>query len=215
LRNRLSLANHRAINSLLADPGFDRKEATLDEALGWLETTITQLTALSGFALDGMTRDDGWRFLSIGRRLERLTFQSLAIATALDAGRGSGLTWLLRLSDSFVTYHSRYMARPEWLPVLDLLVMDRTNPRALAFNAHGIEDYLGKLGNAYGPIECAEFSAAVRAIDELPVNALQPDNALLRDAIQGLRNAAHQLSDLLAQRFFNHAHAGVWAALGL
>ena len=44
----------------------------------------------------------------------------LSLQVALSEGRSSGLTWLLRLSDSIVTYRSRYMARPEWLPVLDL-----------------------------------------------------------------------------------------------
>jgi len=29
--------------------------------------------------------------------------------------------WLLELADSVVTYRSRYVSRPEWLPVLDLL----------------------------------------------------------------------------------------------
>jgi hypothetical protein len=29
-------------------------------------------SSLTGFAMDNMTRDDGWRFLIIGRRIERL-----------------------------------------------------------------------------------------------------------------------------------------------
>ena len=98
----------------------------------------TAFTTLSGFALDGMTRDPGWRFLSIGRRLERLqSLCTLAAAHALAGPRRDATsTWLLRLADSIITYRARYMARPEWLPVLDLLIRDEANPRSIAFQVH-------------------------------------------------------------------------------
>jgi hypothetical protein len=81
LRDRMSMDNWRTINVLVKDPVFG-KETSLPEALNWLDRTITGLMTLSGFALDGMTRDDGWRFLSIGRRLERLAFQCLLLQIA-------------------------------------------------------------------------------------------------------------------------------------
>ena len=42
-----------------------------------------ELLALSGAQLDRMTRDDGWRMLSVGRQLERLHFLSDALLQAL------------------------------------------------------------------------------------------------------------------------------------
>ena len=99
LRDRMSLDNWRTINSLVRDPILDN-DATLLDTLGWLDRTITSMMTLSGFALDGMTRDDAWRFLSIGRRLERLTFQCLALQIAFEHRVNSGLTWLLSLADS-------------------------------------------------------------------------------------------------------------------
>ena len=95
------------------------------------------MMTLSGFVLDGMTRGIGWRFLSMGRRVERLATMCTALQVAIEDGRGHGLDWLLDLADSTVTYRSRYLVAPEWLPVLDLLVRDDANPRSLAFQVEG------------------------------------------------------------------------------
>jgi uncharacterized alpha-E superfamily protein len=100
---------------------------------------------LSGFALDGMTRDHGWRFLSIGRRIERLQFICSLLREALAGPADADLGWVLELADSSITYRSRYMARPEWLPVLDLLVRDVHNPRSVVFQLKGLNDFVGRI----------------------------------------------------------------------
>jgi uncharacterized alpha-E superfamily protein len=214
LRDRMSMDNWRTINALVKDPLFG-KEASLPDALNWLDRTITGLMTLSGFAMDGMTRDDGWRFLSIGRRLERLAFQCLVLQIALQHGRAHGLTWLLRLTDSIVTYRTRYMARPEWLPVLDLLVLDGANPRSVRYQANGIYSYLKKMEDAYGNCGSELLRPCIEALDRLdPACDLQPENVQLLDTVDLLRSTAFSLSDGLSHRFFNHAQTNVWAALG-
>jgi len=216
LRDRMSPDNWRAIKSLVRDPVFNNAAVTLSDTLGWLDRTINGMMTLSGFALDGMTRDDGWRFLSIGRRLERLTFQCLALQIAFEHRVNSGLTWLLSLADSIGTYRSRYLARPEWLPVLDLLVLDGENPRSVMFQTAGIHSALAKLEAALGPCGSELFAPGLQTLEGLdPTRDLQPENTHLRETIDALRGAAFALSDRLTQRFFNHAETAVWATLGL
>ena len=215
LRDRMSLDNWRTINSLIKDPLFG-ESASLADTLNFLDRTITSLMTMSGFALDGMTRDDGWRFLSIGRRLERLAFQCLALQTAFAAEHDSGLTWLLRLADSIVTYRGRYMSRPEWLPVLDLLILDAANPRSIAFQAFGVQSYLLKMEARYGPCGSellAPLTEALSAID--PGRDLQPESASLRALVNQLRASAFALSDQLTHRFFTHARGSTLATLGM
>ncbi len=215
LRDRMSIDNLRTINTLIRDPVINRT-VSLSEALGWLNRTITSMMTLSGFALDGMTRDDGWRFFSIGRRVERLAFHCLALEAAFEHRAHSGLTWLLLLADSSVTYRSRYMARPEWLPVLDLLVLDADNPRSLMFQIAGIHSALLKLEAAYGACGSELFGMAVTTLEHLdPARDLRPDNSHLRETINTLRGAAFTLNDRLTQRFFNHAHTASRAMLGV
>jgi uncharacterized circularly permuted ATP-grasp superfamily protein/uncharacterized alpha-E superfamily protein len=215
LRDRMSLDNWRTINGLIKDPVFGRK-ATLSDTLNWLDRNVTSLMTLSGFALDGMTRDDGWLFLSIGRRLERLAFQCLALHVAFRNSSDSGLGWLLSLADSAVTYRSRYMARPEWLPVLDLLILDGANPRSVVFQTGGIAADLAKLELNYGACGSDLLAAEVATLKKInPARDLQPDNEQLRKTVDALRHTAFSISDHLTQRFFNLARTSIWATLGM
>jgi len=214
LRDRMSLDNWRTINGLLKDPVLKRT-VSLGEALAWLDRTVTSMMTLSGFALDGMTRDDGWRLLSIGRRLERLAFQCLALRIAFGEGLHSGLGWLLELADSTVTYRSRYLARPEWLPVLDLLVMDPANPRSVMFQTDGIHDFLVKLERVYGPCGSDELGPILQRLTSFSPGKLDPENRELNDVIDALRGAAFRLNDRLTERFFNHLHVRAATMLGL
>src|SRR5204863_2980398 len=127
LRERLSLDNWRTLNQMARRlQGGRARRAALSDTLAELDRDIAAFMTLAGFALDGMTRDQGWRFLSIGRRIERLQFVCGVLLEALAGPADADLTWVLELADSSVTYRSRYMARPQWLPVLDLLVRDVT-----------------------------------------------------------------------------------------
>jgi uncharacterized alpha-E superfamily protein len=213
LRERMSLDNWRVLNNVLADiPDSDEQEVST--ALEWLDLVTVRLMTLSGFALDGMTRDNAWRFMSIGRRLERLIFQCAALQCAFLHDGTAGLTWLLRLSDSAVTYRARYMTSPEWLPVLDLIVVDASNPRSILFQAKGVLGYLEVLQAAYGPCGAELLRDHVRYLIEMDRGQhLNPESEELRKVISGLRNAALELNDRLTQRFFNVGQARTWSSL--
>jgi uncharacterized circularly permuted ATP-grasp superfamily protein/uncharacterized alpha-E superfamily protein len=211
LRERMSTDNWRILNNILHELP-KREEQDIGAALEWLDGLITKMMTLSGFALDGMTRDTAWRFMSIGRRVERLIFQCAAVQSAFTYDGSSGLSWLLRLSDSIVTYRARYMTSPEWLPVLDLVVLDASNPRSVLFAARGVLQYLAGLEEQYGPCGADLFRDRVRFLDSMDRGAhLSPDSKALREAISGLRGAALELNDRLTQRFFNVGRAPSWA----
>ena len=133
---------------------------------------------------------------------------------ALQNGRAYGLTWLLRLTDSIVTYRTRYMASPEWLPVLDLLVLDAANPRSVRYQANGVYSYIRKWRTPTAVAAANCCSPASRRWTDLAARDLLPDTVVLRDAVDLLRSTAFALSDRLGHRFFNHAQTSVWARLG-
>src|SRR2546422_4890020 len=95
-----------------------RPKVALADLLSELDRIIAALMTLAGFALDGMTRDPAWRFLSFGRRIERLHWLCLALQQALAGGRDADLNWLLEVAHSSVPYPSRHSARPPRLPAL-------------------------------------------------------------------------------------------------
>jgi uncharacterized circularly permuted ATP-grasp superfamily protein/uncharacterized alpha-E superfamily protein len=214
LRDRISIDHWRMLNRLIQDQAFDR-ELSLSEALRWLDRVIGGLMTLAGFVLDGMTRDTGWRFLSIGRRLERLSFGCLALQTAMAEGRESDLSWLLGLADSTITYRARYMGSPEWLPVLDLLMLDGNNPRAVMFQVKGIVDYLRRLETHVGPCGCELIEPLLERLQSLdPGTDLDPDGLRLHALIAELGACAFALGERLNERVFSHGDGDRLRSIG-
>lgn len=209
LRERMSLDNWQAINRLVQDPVLGRR-VSLTETLLWIDRAVSALMSLSGFALDGMTRDSGWRFLSIGRRLERLSSSALCLSLALEKP-GEGLGWLLELADSSVTYRARYTSQPEWGSVLELLLYDEENPRSLMFQLRGIRDYLRKLSHLPNVDYAAQWGALVDNTVVLGVHGDVPPD-LSRQLLR-LREHACQFSDTLTQHVFNHLGRSAQALL--
>jgi uncharacterized alpha-E superfamily protein len=106
------------------------------------------------------------------------------------------------------------MTSPEWLPVLDLVVLDASNPRSVMFSARGVLGYLENLQAAYGPCGAELFREHVKFLNEMDRDKhLHPESAELRNAISGLRGAALELNDRLTQRFFNVGRAPAWSPL--
>jgi uncharacterized alpha-E superfamily protein len=80
VRERLSLDHWHSLNRLQREQQAAQKtHPTLTEAIAFLDRVLLVSSSLNGFAMDNMTRDDGWRFLIIGRRLERLSFFARAL----------------------------------------------------------------------------------------------------------------------------------------
>jgi uncharacterized circularly permuted ATP-grasp superfamily protein/uncharacterized alpha-E superfamily protein len=204
LRDRMSADNWRTLNQLAADPVFQRG-AALPLALSWLDRAVTSMMTLSGYVLDGMTRSSGWRFLSIGRRLERLGHLSATLQVATHEGAAHGLDWLLDLTDSTGTYRSRYLVAPEWLPVLDILMRDETNPRSIAFQVKGLTEYIAKLELSHGRFASDVLAPAQAALRELAPKDLHPESAAVADVLDQLRKCAGTVSDELTLKFFQHA----------
>ncbi|MBV8032497.1 MAG: circularly permuted type 2 ATP-grasp protein, partial [Betaproteobacteria bacterium] len=206
LRERLSLDNWRTLNRLTQQLAQRRGRKTgFSDLLGELDFAITSFTTLSGYALDGMTRDPGWRFLSIGRRLERLQTLCATLKVTVSGPPDMDLTWLLRLSDSIITYRARYMARPEWLPVLDLLIRDEANPRSIAFQVHGLRDYAQRLVDRFGDFGDERFHGSLAFLLRLdPAADLRPGSERLLGWLEEWQQAASRHAEQLGLRFFSH-----------
>ena len=109
---------------------------SLADALELLDHAIISLVAVGGLEMAHMTRDEGWRFMSLGRHLERAIYVTATTSEVAQSDMPDDpalLEWLLDLSDSIITYRARYMGHAEWIAVADLLLFDRSNPRSAAF----------------------------------------------------------------------------------
>ncbi len=93
-----------------------------------------------------MTRLAGWRFLELGRRIERaLLTCRLTRCFAQPGAPDGGLDVLLELADSQISYRQRYVMIAALAPVIDLVMLDPNNPRSVVFQLDRIETHLGAL----------------------------------------------------------------------
>lgn len=207
LRERISNDHWRTVNLLSRQFITRYQQPTLQDAMSSIEQAINHFVTLTGFAMDWMTRDLGWRFMSVGRRIERLQFMCILLSRALSMPERSNLEWLLQVTNNLVTYRARYAAQPEWLPVLDLLLMDEHNPNAIVFQIKGLLKYLEEMDaqdNAGGI--AAELRDCWQALLQLDADeCFHAGNPALAGWLNRTFAVTHALSDRLSLRFFSYA----------
>jgi uncharacterized alpha-E superfamily protein len=194
-RSQLSAENWRAIGVLQRE--FQDAGRAKRDPRETLDALLLSLAGLAGFALDDMTQDDGWRLMMVGRRLERLQFLSELLKSRLEPGTmlpQSELEWLLDIGDSTITYRTRYLSSPRLGEAMDLLVFDQSNPRALAFQWHAIEQHLVRIAASLGGPPDETLHETVAAIEEMQLTALEGDSARAERARTGLALQLHELA---------------------
>lgn len=214
LRERLSPAAWALIHEAAAD--FERQLRTAPaEAPRALARADTHLAAITGAQTDRMTRDDGWRLLSIGRQIERLSFHAEVLAEAFEqdlALTEEGFALLLGVFDSTITYRAQFQARREAAPLLHLLVHDTDNPRSLAWVARTLRDRFAKLAR-HDPGWAAGIAADLPLPDAWPLAELAAPGPALAAHLRRAAAQVGELSSLISQRYFAHvtgAERQVW-----
>jgi uncharacterized circularly permuted ATP-grasp superfamily protein/uncharacterized alpha-E superfamily protein len=155
VRDRLSLDAWHALAQLQTDIAERSPLATTPDSgyvagdtLTMLDDALRLLAAFSGMEMENMTRSHGWRFLDMGRRIERAEHLTKLLQSLLLRGNpeeDGSLLLLLELADSLMTYRSRYLTTPMMPPVIDLLLLDETNPRSVAFQLVALRDHVDQL----------------------------------------------------------------------
>ena len=215
VRERLSLEQWRM--TVRAEQEFRDACATLQpqgdfsfvQVLKTLDTTSASLAAMTGAQIDRMTRDEGWRLMTIGRFVERLDFLSSAMNTLVQTDglqEAGGFAAMLSLFDSTITFHANYQQSRSVCALLELLVLNDDNPRSLAWVARALRKSLNKLPKANSkPMKKMlglipdpkhwELDALCNEFHTLPAFG-----ALLHELTQ----ASWGVSDEISLRFFTH-----------
>jgi uncharacterized circularly permuted ATP-grasp superfamily protein/uncharacterized alpha-E superfamily protein len=219
LKERLSPDTWRVLQQLERDfskPAPAQLDQRLASEMSLLDGVIVTLAALSGLIMENITRGPGWRFLDIGRRLER----SLQLAELLRSGLAETaadaepyLQIMLHIADSSITYRTRYLTVLRTDLVLDLLLSDETNPRSLAFQLTMLQDHIEKLpvhedDGRHSLEERLALKAltAVRLASREELAQADKEGRLpaLAELIQHLKGDLFELSDTLTAQYLSH-----------
>jgi uncharacterized alpha-E superfamily protein len=222
LRERLSEDTWRVLQQL--DAGFSRPaplhpDGRLSAQMELLDRAIVNLSALSGLIAENITRNLGWRFLEIGRRLERaLQTADLLRAAVVPAsfGQDNYLDTVLQIADSTITYRTRYFSTLQTDYVLELLMTDESNPRSFAFQIAALHKQVGRLPlhrrESTAPSYELIVASAARELRNACIADLVKRGAggnadALEDFIRHMKAFLCDLSDALTSCYFSHATA--------
>ena len=201
IRDRFSPDAWRALNNLVAVISAGVPDGPSEGAmLERVNDALRIVASFSGLAQENMTQRAGWRFLELGRRIER------GLVTCRFARQFSGtpvieraLDVLLELSDSQITYRKRYVMIAARAPVVDLVVLDPFNPRSVAYQVDRIDSHLAALpphqsDEALSPPQRVALTLAAKL---RVMEAVQIDD----DALSGFEADLMRLSDLVATTY--------------
>jgi uncharacterized circularly permuted ATP-grasp superfamily protein/uncharacterized alpha-E superfamily protein len=227
IRDRLSLDTWRVLHQLHNNiREFLQQSEWLAGFHDWrdcvdvLDNAVRTLAAFNGLEMENMTRNLGWRFLDMGRRLERAYYLSKLLRNLLVRGRPEDdgrLVLLLELADSIITYRSRYLTTPILPPVIDLLLLDETNPRSAAFQIAALSEHVNVLPRDDDAADRSEAQKIILSLltqlrlAEIPALCGRDDTAGRRVSLEALlrqiEDGLPKLSELIGRDYFSHAYS--------
>jgi uncharacterized circularly permuted ATP-grasp superfamily protein/uncharacterized alpha-E superfamily protein len=222
VRDRISIDSWRILNHVDQEvvslaQRRPLESVRLSEVLLMLNQMVLHLAAFAGLGMESMTRGPGWRFLDMGRRMERaLHTMSLlrSTLTTLSDEPNPVLEALLEIADSSMTYRSRYLTTLQLAPVLDLLLTDESNPRSVAFQLVALAEHVAHLPRDLSrPMRSPEqriMLATLTALQLADIHGLcQPDKDGTRKPVDRflmrLSTQLRHLSESISHTYLIHA----------
>jgi uncharacterized circularly permuted ATP-grasp superfamily protein/uncharacterized alpha-E superfamily protein len=218
VRNMVTADTRRVFNdigdelAMLAQGGHTDLQLLQDAQ----DRIITALMAIAGATSESMSRDLGWHFLSLGRRIER-SLQLIALLRALLSGCASAevemllLESVLGVAESLSLYRHRYRNRPQLETTVDLLLLDENNSRSLVYQLNAARQHLSVLpGQEVRPYK-REMRLVIEAATQLKLaNAeelAQADDNIrprLETLLANLGQSLSETSNALTATYFTH-----------
>ena len=201
IRDRFSPDGWLALNDLSKTARkFHSTVQAGDDATHAMTILLRKLAGFAGLVHENMYRFTGWRFLSIGRYLERGLHMTrlLGHMSGPDAPDGA-YDMLLEIGDSVMTHRRRYNVNTAAVTVTDLLALDSLNPRSVLYQLNEIKTEVELLPNAFVNGQMSPFyRETMRLHSGL---AVMTPEALNATVYKRLEQDLERLSDLLGQTY--------------
>lgn len=201
VRDRFSIDGWAALNDLAKTARRMAERVTRgDDAARATGVLLRKITGFSGLVHENMYRFTGWRFLSIGRSLERAITMAGALAALVDEEAPDGaLDLAIEVGDSVMSHRRRYAVTTSRLTVIDLLALDVLNPRSILYHLNEVRDHVGFLPNAMVNGQMSQLSRGMlRLYTDL---AVRTPETVDPEALQALIAEIETVADLLSQSY--------------
>jgi uncharacterized alpha-E superfamily protein len=160
-----------------------------------------------------MSRDDAWRFLVLGRSIERADMTARLVATSTISGAVPSWTTLLRSCGAYESYVRTYRGVASDERAAEFLLLDRLFPRSVLHALMQAEDCLAELAPAHDRVGVSDTGRRLlgRIRTSLEYRALDEVLAHLPEEMERVQKACSQASDAVAKRYFPRAVTTAWS----
>lgn len=216
VRDRLSFEAWQTLSKFRPQDTYTKglAQAAPNAVIEFIDEGLSALAAFNGLMHENMTRNFGWSFLDMGRRIERAynlaeAVRTLFIPDADPEEEMNALRLILELADSFITYRSRYRLDPSLPLVLDLLLLDETNPRSLAYQLAAVSKHLEGLPDGARGVGLSEDRrlslSALTAVRLADIEALAQEESRigLDELLSAELEILPELSNAIGRHYFN------------
>ncbi|TVZ37974.1 putative circularly permuted ATP-grasp superfamily protein [Alteromonadaceae bacterium 2753L.S.0a.02] len=183
-----------------------------------LDPLVTALMALAGLSQESMVRGVGWQFMDIGRRIERAmqtvcAMEHLLVPVLAENDQIALIEALLISVEALISYRRRYRARMGVTQVMELVMMDTSNPRSLLYQLDQLKAHIASLPLAKTTIELTpeqrlilecETSVRLSLLSELAEDEDQDERENLNALLSKLKELLGSLSNVISDKYFDH-----------
>ena len=173
---------------------------------------------VAGLTESTMTRDDAWRFLVLGRSLERVDMLARLLSTEVAIG-ASTTDWviLLRSCSAHEAFLRTYRREPDPALAAEFLLLDRLFPRSVFCALSSAEERVAELDpvtrRAGTPDDARRILGYLRTTLEFQrIEDLMGD---LPSVLSSLQQGCAAASAAIAARYFRHTSPIEWSPEGL
>jgi uncharacterized circularly permuted ATP-grasp superfamily protein/uncharacterized alpha-E superfamily protein len=185
-----------------------------------LDDLITGIVAFTGLTNESMTREAAWLMLDSGRRLERALALIALLRSTLalrheDALQNQVLEAVLISTDSLIIYQRRYRSYIQLPLVLELLLLDETHPRSVAYQLHNLSIHMSALPKGKGKSHLSEEErlilkayTSLRLCNLHELTQVNEDDGIYTDfemLLSNITDLLWRLAEVIAEAYFSHS----------
>jgi uncharacterized circularly permuted ATP-grasp superfamily protein/uncharacterized alpha-E superfamily protein len=202
IRDQFSIDGWLALNDLANTAASLRPKLSAgDDTARAMSVLLRKTSGFTGLVHENMYRFVGWRFMGVGRSLERGVAMASTLARFADPAAPDGaLELAIEVGDSSMTHRRRYTVTTRRDTVVDLLALDQMNPRALHFAAREIGEHVSFLPAAEVHGQMSPLARAV--LQAQTAIAIHTPDTLDTDALVEIGDQLYSVSDLISVMYF-------------
>jgi uncharacterized alpha-E superfamily protein len=176
-------------------------------------TWVRERAALvAGIADETMSRDDAWRFLVLGRSLERADMTARLVATSTISSAVPSWTTLLRSCGAHESYLRTYRGVASDDRAAEFLLLDRLFPRSVLHALVQAEECLEELAPPLERVGVADTGRRLlgqirTSLEYRPLHEVLAD---LPEEMEKVQQAISAASEAVARRYFPRVAATAW-----